>query len=291
MAIPVQATAEEAGMASKNSPKANRVGSDRHALEGGRALMASRTAASHAAFLLPYLRPGMSLLDAGCGGGSITIGLAGVVSPGKVVGIDIEAKQIEVARAAAASQRVTNVVFQLGNVYELPFADDSLDAVFNHAVLEHLSDPLRALTEFRRVLKPGGVLGVRAPDARGNLGDPTWYDPDFVKINDLLRQLVEHNGGNWYIGPQLKRLLREAALHIEEEGASYSCFATPEALRQLAQGAAAMFRSGPTADQLIELGWINRDELERIAGKVLSWAEGPDAFHARAGVHAVARKS
>ena len=48
-----------------------------------------RTAARSAAFLLPHLRPGMRLLDFGCGPGSITVGLAGVVAPGEVVGVDI----------------------------------------------------------------------------------------------------------------------------------------------------------------------------------------------------------
>ena len=56
---------------------------------------ASRTAVQQAAFFLPYLRPGMSLLDCGCGPGTITIGLSHAVAPGQVVGIDIEPNLVE----------------------------------------------------------------------------------------------------------------------------------------------------------------------------------------------------
>ena len=52
--------------------------------------MARRLAVRDAEFLLPYLKPGLRLLDLGCGPGSITIGLAGIVAPGEVVGVDIQ---------------------------------------------------------------------------------------------------------------------------------------------------------------------------------------------------------
>jgi ubiquinone/menaquinone biosynthesis C-methylase UbiE len=65
------------------------------------ALLHTRTAANCAAFLSPYLRPGMRLLDCGCGPGSITIGLAETVAPGGVIGIDVDGGSIEVARKHA----------------------------------------------------------------------------------------------------------------------------------------------------------------------------------------------
>ena len=54
--------------------------------------------------------------------------------------------------------------FELADVNKLPYADCSFDVTFAHNVLEHVSDPLRALKEMRRVLKPGGLVGVRDPD-------------------------------------------------------------------------------------------------------------------------------
>jgi ubiquinone/menaquinone biosynthesis C-methylase UbiE len=126
--------------------------------------MARRTAAQEAAFFLPHLRPGMRVLDVGCGPGSITVGLAEVVAPGEVVGIDVQQSQVERARDLAVERGVANVRFEVGDVYRLPFLDHSFDAVFAHTVLMHLQEPVRALAEARRVLRPGGITGVRDPD-------------------------------------------------------------------------------------------------------------------------------
>ena len=62
-----------------------------------------RTAENSAAYLLPYLRPGLSLLDVGCGPGNITADLAGRVAPGPTVGLDASAEVIAEARSTAAS--------------------------------------------------------------------------------------------------------------------------------------------------------------------------------------------
>src|SRR5262249_34936469 len=97
--------------------------------------MAARTAAKEAAFFLPHLRPGMQLLDVGCGPGSITLGLAGVVGPGVVVGIDVDPTQVEQARALALERGVTNVRFEVADLYRLPFPDGSFDAAFAHTVI------------------------------------------------------------------------------------------------------------------------------------------------------------
>ena len=103
--------------------------------------------------MLPDLNPGMSLLDCGCGPGSTTIELAQRLAPGQVTGIDIGAESVKQAQALARDLDVSNVSFQVANVYELPFPDNSFDAVFTHVVLAHLNEPLRALREMQRVLK------------------------------------------------------------------------------------------------------------------------------------------
>jgi len=81
------------------------------------AAMAKRTASQAAVFLLPHLRTGMHVLDAGCGPGSITLGLAAAVAPRGVVGIDVQPSQVEQARALAAQRGVTNVRFEVINIY------------------------------------------------------------------------------------------------------------------------------------------------------------------------------
>src|SRR5579885_3773495 len=92
-----------------------------------------RTAENSAAYLLPHLTPGMSLLDVGCGPGNITLDLAARVAPGRVVAID------RVTDVFPASDAVT---FQAGDVYELEFPDATFDVVHTHQVLQHLSDPV-----------------------------------------------------------------------------------------------------------------------------------------------------
>src|SRR5262245_12667799 len=80
-----------------------------------------RTAEEAAAFLLPSLRPGMRLLDIGCGPGSITLGLAQRLAPGQVVGVDLSLETLEAARRSAAAQGIRNLTFEEGSVYQLPF--------------------------------------------------------------------------------------------------------------------------------------------------------------------------
>src|SRR5947209_7496808 len=107
------------------------------------AFMAQRSASSHAAYFLPHLHAGLSLLDCGCGPGTITLGLAQAVAPGRVVGTDAGDSQIAQARQFATEQGRSNVEFRTASVYDLPFAAGEFDAVFSNALMEHLSDPAR----------------------------------------------------------------------------------------------------------------------------------------------------
>lgn len=127
-------------------------------------LLEKRSAEVEAAFVLRHLKPGLDILDCGCGPGTITIGLAQAVSPGRVTGLDMETAQIERARELAAKCSLTNIHFRVGNIYELPFPDASFDVVLANAVLEHLREPLQALAEIYRVLKMGGMIAVRDAD-------------------------------------------------------------------------------------------------------------------------------
>ncbi|PHM05587.1 hypothetical protein CK516_40165 [Nostoc sp. 'Peltigera malacea cyanobiont' DB3992] len=121
--------------------------------------MAKRSLDTHGAFFKPYLRPGMKLLDCGCGPGTIALGLAKAIAPGTLTGIDREASQIRIAAESAFTQGVSNANFLEGNIYALPFCDNSFDAIFSHALFEHLQEPAQALRELWRVLKPGELLG------------------------------------------------------------------------------------------------------------------------------------
>jgi ubiquinone/menaquinone biosynthesis C-methylase UbiE len=181
--------------------------------------MATRTAAGSVGFFLPYLRAGMHVLDCGCGPGSITLGLAEVVAPGEVVGVDIEPSQIALACAQAAQQGRTTVRFAVGNVVHLPFPAAVFDAVVGHTILMQVQDPLAVLTEVYRVVKPGGVAGFREPAWDGNLyalpeGACTQYYA-------LFRRMLQHNGSDPCVGRHLGALLHRVGFERVTMSASY----------------------------------------------------------------------
>lgn len=95
--------------------------------------MAKRRASSHAAFFLPYLKPGMKTLDCGCGPGTITVGLAEAVAPAPAIGVDFAGSQVALARTAAEQCGIGNVQFKVGNAYNLPFDEGEFDAIFSQS--------------------------------------------------------------------------------------------------------------------------------------------------------------
>ena len=165
------------------------------------AFMTRRRLDPNGAFFLPYLEPGIDVLDCGCGPGTITRDIARRVAPGRVAGLDFNAEQLAIAADEARAQGVENVAFRQGSVYELPFADASFDAVFSHALLEHLKEPVRAALEFRRVLKPGGMLGVCTPDWAGFLLAPP--SEKLLVAFEAYKALQNRNGGDVYCGHKL----------------------------------------------------------------------------------------
>jgi ubiquinone/menaquinone biosynthesis C-methylase UbiE len=111
---------------------------------------------------LAQLQPGETVLDVGCGTGTLALEVARRVGKeGRVAGVDPGTQQIARARAKTARRHVP-IDFQIGVIEQLPFPDQTFDVVFSTLVMHHLPAPLKrqGLAEIARVLKPGGRLVI-----------------------------------------------------------------------------------------------------------------------------------
>lgn len=247
--------------------------------EAQRTYVGMRRAKDWVPFLLPHLKPGFDLLDCGCGVGSITLDLAELVAPGKVIGVDMDEGQLEIARASAQQRGLDNVTFEPGNVYELRFTSGTFDAVLAHTLLYHLSDPLRAIKELRRVLKPTGLAAISDDDFDTLTLSPD--HPNVHRITDIWKQVVLFNGGNPFYSRHLRSLMLEAGF-ARTEGFAVAAehYGRLEETRRMA-GVMQRQMSDPMMLNLaVSHGWTTKEELEQLTKWIVEWGERPDAFMA-----------
>ncbi|EGW34174.1 uncharacterized protein SPAPADRAFT_59610 [Spathaspora passalidarum NRRL Y-27907] len=137
-----------------------------------------RTVANSSEFVVKVLKPNFKVLDAGCGPGSITIDFAANYLPqGSIVGIEPTQELIDTANVNKEKygKPLDNLSFIKGSIYELPFKDNTFDLVHVQQVIIHLQDPIRALKELKRVVKPNGFVCVRDADLSSFLAYPEEY--------------------------------------------------------------------------------------------------------------------
>jgi SAM-dependent methyltransferase len=236
-----------------------------------------------AAFLAPHLRPGMRLIDCGCGPGSITADLARMVAPGDTIGVDLRVDALGQARDVARERGVSNLSFQAASIYRLPHADGSFDAAFACAVLQHLADPVAALTEIRRVLKPGGFVGIADGSSAVTFRYPS--NPLLVKWDEIRGRGRPFRTGRPPEALELRTLLREAGFSRSVASGTLTTETGPpagtlEETRAVARNHRVLLR-GLLGKLALAQGWITADELEHIAEALAAWGEAPDAFYAR----------
>jgi SAM-dependent methyltransferase len=234
-----------------------------------------RTVENSAAYLAPHLRPGLEVLDVGCGPGTITVDLAARVAPGRVVGLDVSPAPLDEARALAERSGV-EVTFAVGDVYALDAADGSFDVVHAHQVLQHLTDPVAALREMARVCRPGGLLAVRDVDYATFVWWPA--DPGLDRWLDLYHRVARHNDAEPDAGRRLLGWAHAAGLRDLTATTSSWCYATPAEREWWGNSWAGRATASSFAEQAVAYGLATPEELEQVADAWRRWRDADDGW-------------
>jgi SAM-dependent methyltransferase len=181
---------------------------------------------------------------------------------------------VEQAREQAAGH--ANVEFTTGDVYALDYPDDTFCVTHAHQVLQHLSDPVRALREMRRVTKPGGFVAVRDAD----YGAMVWYPrlPVLDEWRDLYERVARANGGEPDAARRLHVWAREAGLSDVMVSTSNWTYVTPDERAWWGGLWADRTLKSAYAESAIKGGLAAQADLERIAQVWRDWAQDQDGW-------------
>ncbi len=234
-----------------------------------------RTVENSAPHLLDRLRPGLDVLDVGCGPGTITADLARRVAPGRVLGID---RSADVVAEAAAAVVGTGAEVRVGDVYALDEPDDAFDVVHAHQVLQHLTDPVAALVEMRRVCRPDGVVAVRDADYEAFTWAPAVDGVD--RWLATYREVARSNGAEPDAGRHLKRWALEAGFSEVTATASVWCFSSDDERAWWGGLWSDRVLDSDLGRQAVERGLADRAELAAQAEALRTWAASPSGWFA-----------
>lgn len=243
----------------------------------------SRTAQNSAQHLIPHLKPGMTILDVGCGPGTITTSLGALVGPsGSVIGLDPSAEVVEQARKA--NSECDNVTFQVGDASRLRFGDSTFDAVHCHQVLQHVSDPVSLLREMRRVVKKeGGIVSLREGDLPGSVMYPD-TDNTYARFIDIYTKTAKASGADPSTGRKLHVHLRKAGFKTKEvdvqaKAMMYGANKPAEAKWWGDSWADRCLKSG-FYDSATQGGHATHEQMQEVAMNWKRWGESEDAWWA-----------
>jgi SAM-dependent methyltransferase len=168
--------------------------------------------------LSEVLRPGMSVLDVGCGIGAITAGIARAVVEGQVVGLDRDPDNLAVAREHSGD--LPNLSYKLGDALSLPF-ETAFDVVTAARTLQWISEPAAALANMKKAAKPGGRVVVLDYNLADNYWEPG-LPPEFARFYAAFLDWRASNQWDNHMAEHLPDLFRAAGLleiqvHISDE--------------------------------------------------------------------------
>jgi ubiquinone/menaquinone biosynthesis C-methylase UbiE len=162
------------------------------------------------ALRLAGLRPGMRVLDVGCGPGDVSFIAARLVGPtGNVLGVDAAPEMIELAHARASEQGLSAVHFKQAAIDALAL-DEPVDAVVGRLILMHLPDPAATLRHLRSLVRPGGIIAFSENDITGARSIPEM--PLFRQVTAGITRAFEAMGLSPQFGTTLHTIFQDAGL-------------------------------------------------------------------------------
>ncbi len=210
------------------------------------------------------LADGLACLDVGCGGGDVTREIARRVAPcGKVVGTDIDAMKLEIAREETQEAQIENAEFRLSDIRE-GSGTPEFDVVYSRFLLTHMSDPVAAIKSFLRQLRPGGVLALEDIDFSGSFTYPE--SPAFRKFYDLYCAVIRRRGGDPNMGQRLPVFMKECGLEAIQISVVQPIGLTGE-VKQLNGLTMENIADAVLADQL-----ATRTEIDEIVSELNEYA-------------------
>ncbi|BGP46340.1 hypothetical protein JCM10450v2_002182 [Rhodotorula kratochvilovae] len=246
----------------------------------------TRSAATCAAPLLPLLSPTDTLLDIGCGPGTITASFAPYVA--SVTGVEHPAASSVLGDARRDARELgleDKVSYIEADAAALPFADNSFDVVYCNQVLQHVPAPVAVLREMRRVARR--LVFAREADRASFLHAPP--TPAFTRFDALWSAVARVGGGEPDAARRLKGWALEAGFALGEVDVR-AAGETPDPGEWGAMWATRAAEGG-FADKAVELGFASRQELEKIARAWDEWSRRDDAWFGYLQGELLARKS
>ena len=166
------------------------------------------------------VRPGMSCLDVGCGGGDVAREFARRIGvTGQVLGLDMDQAQLTIGCDEAAAHNVQTIRYRWADITNPPNDIGSFDIVYTRFLLCHLPRPSKTLSWMVERLKPGGVLAVEDVDFSGFFCHPPL--PAFNRYVELCAEVMRRRGGDPDIGLKLPALLAGAGVAIGGVGVTH----------------------------------------------------------------------
>jgi ubiquinone/menaquinone biosynthesis C-methylase UbiE len=200
------------------------------------------------------VRPGQTVLDVGCGPGTDLGHLVDAAGPtGSVLGIDIDPAMVDAARRRFAG--VDQVEVQPGDAHALDLPTASVDRARADRILQHVDDPAQVLTELRRVIRPGGLVGLAEPD-----WDTLAVDDVDLETSRAFTRFVSGKTRTGTIGRQLTRLATAAGLSVstvEAHCVLFRDFDAGEQLLGLRRNAVRAVQAGRLSPASAS-GWLDR---------------------------------